>query len=178
MAQKRGKSRNNRSKKKIRLMTEDAMQLIFSNLSVKDLFRSETVSQQFKYVVNEVLKRQKCLVIGEFDHLIIECSDGISKQLMISGNITNALVTKKVNSTENRNNLKSILNKCVNIKFLYLNESLDFKTLEMIAKNCKKLECLSFDKDFINSSSRLRGTDSLFPKINHLYLKNYWFDYN
>ncbi len=117
-------------------MTEDAMQLIFSNLSVKDLLRSETVSQQFKYVVNEVLKRQKCLVIGEFDHLIIECSDGISKQLMISGNITNALVKKKVNSTENRNNLKSILNKCVNIKFLYLNESLDFKTLEMIAKNC------------------------------------------
>jgi hypothetical protein len=136
MAQKRGKSRNNGSTKKIRLMNEDVMRLIFCNLSVEDLLRLERVSQQFKYVVNEVLKRQKCLVIGEFDHLIIECSDGISKQLMISGNITNALVKKKVNSTENRNNLKSILNKCVNIKFLYLNESLDFKTLEMIAKNC------------------------------------------
>jgi hypothetical protein len=131
-------------------MNEDVMQLLFCNLSVEDLLRLERVSQQFKYVVNEVLKRQKSLSIGEFDHLVIGCSDGISKQLMISGNITNALVTKKVNSTENRNNLKSILNKCVNIKFLYLNESLDFKTLEMIAKNCKKLKCLSFGKNFIN----------------------------
>ncbi len=50
-----------------RLMNEEVMTRILSNLSVEELLKLERVSQQFKYCANEVLKRQKGLSIGKID---------------------------------------------------------------------------------------------------------------
>ncbi len=52
-------------KRRYRLMNEDVMKKILSNLSIEELLRLERISQQFKYCVNEVLKRQKGLKYWE-----------------------------------------------------------------------------------------------------------------
>ncbi len=58
------RKKNNSSKGRTRLMNEDVMIEILSNLGVKQLLRIEKVSQQFRYCANEVLKRQKGLSIN------------------------------------------------------------------------------------------------------------------
>ncbi len=156
-------------------MNEDVMTKILSNLSVEELLKLERVSQQFKYCVNEVLKRQKGLSIGEINPHI-RCFQ--SEHSIIGGNVSNAFVAKKVNSKGNpsqRENLKLILKKCNNIRCLYLNESLDFETIKLIVKKCKRLECLVFDDIFLQSKSLLKRIGPLFSKstIFHLSVNHF-----
>jgi hypothetical protein len=162
------KKKNNCSKGRSRLMNEDVMTKMLSYLSVEELLRLERVSQQFKYCVNEVLKRQKGLSIGKRFNDILCVNKNHST---FGGNVTNAFVTKEVNSKENQNNLKSILKKCINIKCLYLNKSLDFKTIEIIVKSCERLECLFFDEIFVLSKSRLERIGPLFSKSTIFHLE-------
>jgi hypothetical protein len=167
--------KNNSSKVRSRLMNEDVMTKILSNLSVEELLKLERVSQQFKYCVNEVLKRQKGLSVGKINPEIICCQ---REHSIIGGNVSNAFVTKKVNSKGNpsqRQNLESILKKCNNIRCLYLNESLDFETIESIVKKCKRLECLVFDDIFLQSESLSKRIGPLFSKstIFHLSVNHF-----
>jgi hypothetical protein len=50
-------------------MSEDLMTKILSNLSIKELLRLERIWRQFKYCVNEVLKRQKGLKYREINYM-------------------------------------------------------------------------------------------------------------
>jgi len=74
--------------------------------------------------------------------------------------------------------LKSILKKCINIKCLYLNKSLNFETIEIIVKSCKRLECLFFDEIFVRSESRLERIGPLFSKSMIFHLEIHHSDNN
>ncbi len=89
------KKKNNSSKGRSRFMNEGVMTKMLSYLSVEELLRLERVSQQFKYCVNEVLKRQKGLSIGKSFNNILCVNRNHST---FGGNVTNAFVTKEVNS--------------------------------------------------------------------------------
>ncbi len=84
-------------------MNKGIMTKMMSYLNVEELLRLERVSQQFKYCVNEVLKRQKGLSIGKIKDRIL-CF--FRNHSIVGGNVTNAFVARKVNSKENQNNLK------------------------------------------------------------------------
>ncbi len=143
-----------------RLMNEDVMIKIMPFLSVKELLRLERTSHQLKYCVNKVLKQQKGLSIGRISPKT-RCFD--ERHSIVSGNVTNALVYRDIDSKQNQNYLKSIFEKCNRIKCLYLNESrISVKTVEMILQTCERLKCLFLGHIFLDSDSVSESTELVY----------------
>jgi hypothetical protein len=141
-------------------MNEDVMIKIMPFLSVKELLRLERTSHQLKYCVNKVLKQQKGLSIGRISPKT-RCFD--ERHSIVSGNVTNALVYRDIDSKQNQNYLKSIFEKCNRIKCLYLNESrISVKTVEMILQTCERLKCLFLGHIFLDSDSVSESTELVY----------------
>ena len=143
------------SQKQSVILNDDVLQLILCHLSVRQLFRLETTSEQFRRCVDYALKQKTGLRLGKkFQNM--ECLH--EKHSTHGGSINRSAPIKcnqydiTIEVDKGLERFGSILRRCPNLKTLYLSEChLNEQVFQLIVDNCKNLECLTLCGNIISN---------------------------
>jgi hypothetical protein len=165
------------------------LELILSQLTLKEKLKLETVSKQFQNCVQNLLEKQNQLLIGgksfqNFDNNFIDkfCDQKTHKtfreKFIISQNDFNY---NYLLSNCSQKSLEKVFKYCLNLKSILFNYLIiDFKTIEWVCSQCKRLECLVFinNKFNIDFDEWILITNRLSQSLIHLYFNETNFTLN
>lgn len=142
------------------ILNDDVLKIAFKYLSLRDKFRAQRTSKQFRNVLQELLQEQCALRIGNIADYYDNCRD--ERHSTKNCDIEDAIVKKYFykyfymnDITASKDQLANIFWKCPNIKCLELhNFQIDVDTIKWIKWHCPLLECLRMDEIKYDFTSR------------------------
>ncbi len=158
------------------VMNDDVLKLILTFLPLRDKLKLQRVCSQFEYCVNDLLKSQRGLTIGNF---LSHCND--ARHSTINGDLSKLFEKQFFNIAENKEKLSPLFSKCPNVKCLELaNCQLDPETIEWLKELFPKLECFRIESTITNigNNSWTRIANCLSDSLTHLYIYGYYLDEN
>ena len=154
-----------RTKKKMRdrwstnVLNNDTLTLIFNEMSLKNVFRLQRVSKQFKECAEESLKQRKPFSLMKLeedlnqyvDYLCTERGDSKNKYSLNDLRPGVFQVKGVFLLMERTNVLKSITSKCISIEFLTFRDCfLSEIVIDIFNENLKNLKCLSLIECYLS----------------------------
>jgi hypothetical protein len=158
------------------VMNDDVLKLILTYLPLSDKLKLQIVCSQFEYCVNDLLKSQRGLTIGNF---LNHCND--ARHSTINGDLSQLLKEQIFYIRENKEKLSPLFSKCPNLKCLELaNCHLDPQTIEWLKEFFPKLECFRIESNITSTgnNSWTRIANCLSDSLTHLYIYGYYLDKN